>query len=139
VTVAGSTDADAFSAWRPGGVLPLASEFPLVIPGYYYEELTATRLDHFYASDSIALDRNQLWGLRFEAATARVDYLTGYEQPGRWQTGAGAGLSFAPKKNNFKIVLRYGYGFDAIRHGEKGGRSLGLLFQYDFKPHKEAK
>lgn len=136
-TVGGSTDADLFSAWRLGGVLPLSSEFPLMLPGYYYEELTAVRFTYFYGSYSIPLDPARRWNFRLDAGTARLDYLPGYAQPENWQSGAGAGLSFAPPRHAYKIVLRYGYGFDAIRHGREGGQSVGLLFQYNFNFKKE--
>jgi len=138
-TVGGSTDADLFSAWRLGGVLPLVSEFPLVLPGYYYEELTAARFVHFYGSYSIPLDEKRRWEFRLEAATARLDYMPGFEQRRAWQTGAGGGIAFTPKQKNYQIVLRYGYGFDAIRRGKEGAQSVGLLFQYDFDAKKKAK
>ena len=137
VTAGGSSDADRFSAWRLGGVLPLISEFPLVLPGYYYEELTAKSFVHLYAAYDIALDRAQRFTFRVEGATAHLDYLPGFEQPDAWQTGAGCALTFAPKRKNFEIVLRYGYGFNAIRHGEEGAQSVGLLFQYDFEARKK--
>ena len=132
LTAGGSTDADRFSAWRLGGVLPLVSEFPLILPGYYYEELTAQRFVHLYAAYDIPLDRAQRFKFRLEAATANLDYLPGFEQS-PWQTGVGCGLTFAPKRKNFKIELRYGYGFNAIRNGEEGTQSSGVLFQYDFQ------
>ena len=138
-TAGGSTDADRFSAWRLGGVLPLISEYPLVLPGYYYEELTVTRFVHFYGSYSVPLDQMHRWEFRVEAASARLDYLPGFEQRGHWQTGAGCGISFTPKQKNFQIVLRYGYGFGAIRHGVRGAQSLGILFQYDFNARKKAR
>ena len=139
LTVGGSTDADRFSAWRLGGVLPLISEFPLQIPGYYYEELTARRFLHLYGAYEIPLDRGQRFKFRLEAASANLDYLSGFEQASHWQTGAGCGLTFTPKRKNFQIVLRYGYGFNAIRNGEEGAHSVGLLFQYDFEaPKKDA-
>jgi hypothetical protein len=136
-TAGGSTNADLFSAWRLGGVLPLVTEFPLVIPGYYYEELTATRFVHFYGSYSIPLDQEHLWDFRLEAATARLDYLPGFQQRGDWQTGAGCGIGFSPKRANYKIILRYGYGFNAIRHDKEGAQSVGILFQYDFNARKK--
>jgi hypothetical protein len=120
-----------------GGVLPLVSEFTLELPGYYYQELTAIRFTHFYGSYSIPLDQAHRWSFRLEAATARLDYLPGFEQRSDWQTGAGCGLTFAPSNRNFKIVLRYGYGFNAIRHGQEGAQSVGLLFQYDFNARKK--
>lgn len=136
-TAGGSTDADRFSAWRLGGVLPLVSEFPLTLPGYYYQELTATRFQHFYAGYDIPLDAAHRWDFRLEAATAHLDYLPGFAQRSSWQTGAGGGLSFAPKNKNFKIILRYGYGFNAIRNGREGAQSVGLLFQYNFEARKK--
>lgn len=133
VTVGGSSQADRFSAWRLGGVLPLVSEFPLILPGYYYQELTATRFAHFYASYQIPLDRQKRFNFRLEAASALIEYLPGLEQPKSWQTGAGCGLSFTPASQKFRVVLRYGYGFNALRsNGEEGAHSVGMLFQYDF-------
>ncbi len=136
-TAGGSTDADRFSAWRLGGVLPLVSEFPLTLPGYYYEELTATSFQHFYAGYDVPLDSAHRWDFRLEAATAHMDYLPGFDQRSSWQTGAGGGLSFAPQNKNFEIILRYGYGFNALRDGKEGAQSIGLLFQYNFEKQKD--
>ena len=99
--------------------------------------MTATRFTHFYGSYSIPLDPTHRWDLRFEAATARLDYLPGFEQRSDWQSGAGAALTFAPKQKDYQIVLRYGYGFNAIRHGKEGAQSVGLLFEYDFNARKK--
>jgi hypothetical protein len=139
ITSGGSTDADRFSAWRLGGVLPLITEFPLEIPGYYYEELTAIRFTHYYASYSIPVDHEHRWDLRFEAATARLNYLPGFAQQSDWQTGAGCGIDFTPKNKDYQIVLRYGYGLNALRHGVAGAQSVGILFQYDFEARKRRK
>jgi hypothetical protein len=138
VTAGSSDSADRFSAWRLGGVLPLVSEFPLELPGYYYEELTATRFVHLYAAYEVPLDHTHRWKFRVEAASANLGYLPGFEQRSDWQTGAGGGITFAPKKKNFQIVLRYGYGFNAIRDGHEGAHSIGLLFQYDFEARKKS-
>ena len=135
-TAGGSTDADPLSAWRLGGVLPLVSEFPLTLPGYYYEELTAASFQHFYAGYDVPLDPAHRWDFRLEAATAHLSYLGGYQQASDWQTGVGGGLSFAPQNKNFQIVLRYGYGFNALRDGRDGAQSVGLLFQYNFEARK---
>ena len=137
ITAGGSTSGDRFSAWRLGGVLPLVAEFPLTLPGYYYQELTATRFQHFYAAYDVPLDAAHRWHFRPEAATAHLDYLPGFDQRSSWQTGVGGGLTFAPKNRNFQIVLRYGYGFNAIRNGKEGAESVGLLFQYNFEARKK--
>jgi len=133
VTSGASENADRFSAWRLGGVLPLISELPLILPGYYYEELTAKRFVHLYASYLFPLDPGHRFQFRIEAATACAEYLEGFEQPDRWQTGVGAGLIFTPKSKRYRIVARYGYGFNALREGDRGAQSVGLLFQYDFE------
>jgi hypothetical protein len=137
-TAGGSTGADQLGAYRLGGVLPLVSEFPLILPGYYYEELTATGFEHFYGAYGIPLDPEHRWEFKLEAATAHVDYLNGYQQSSDWQTGVGGGLNFAPKNKNFEIVLRYGYGFNALRDGKEGAQSIGLLFQYNFEARKKS-
>ncbi len=136
-TAGGSTDADQLGAYRLGGVLPLVSEFPLILPGYYYEELTATGFEHFYGAYDVPLIPDHRLDFRLEAATAHVDYLNGYQQTSDWQTGVGGGLTFAPKNKSFEIVLRYGYGFNAIRNGKEGAQSIGLLFQYNFEARKK--
>jgi hypothetical protein len=129
----GTTDADRFSAWRLGGVLPLISEFPLMLPGYYYQELTATRVLHFYGSYLIPLDPAHQFHFRLEAAGAFLDYLPGFEQLHHWQTGVGCGIAFTPRNRSCSIVARYGYGFNALRDGTEGAHSIGVLLQYDFE------
>lgn len=129
----GSQSADRFSAWRLGGVLPLASEFPLILPGYYHQEISAEGYVYFYGSYLMPLSPSRRLQLRLEAATARLDYLPGLELDDKWQTGAGVGLSYTSESKIYQIVLRYGYGFDAVRDGETGAHSVGLLFQYDFE------
>src|SRR5258707_1797343 len=56
ITGGSSAKADRFSAYRIGGVLPLASEFPLTLPGYYYQELSATRFVLFNGNYYLPLD-----------------------------------------------------------------------------------
>lgn len=136
-TLGGSSEVDRFSAWRLGGVLPLSSEYPLMIPGYYYEELTARRVAHFYASYMIPLDPDHTFQLRLEIASAGMDYLPGFAERDRWQTGAGGGLSYSPKNQSFRIVVRYGYGISAQRKDQFGAQSVGVLFQYDFEQRRQ--
>jgi hypothetical protein len=138
ITAGGSSDADRLSAWRLGGVLPFASEYPLAIPGYYYDELTAERFVHFYAAYDFPLVPSQFLKFRLEGASANVAYLPGLEQRGPWQSGVGCDLIIAPRNRNFQVMLRYGYGFNAIRDGSQGAQSIGLLFQYEFGGHKKS-
>ena len=86
LTAGGSGDADRFNAYRLGGVLPLAAEFPLTLPGYYYEEISARRFVHLSAAYVAPLSAGHRWQLRLEIASACVDYPPGFEQPNQWNT-----------------------------------------------------
>lgn len=130
----GSDNADRFSAWRLGGVLPLAAEFPLILPGYYYQEISAQRFLHASASYLFPLSDNHRWQLRVGATSSYVDYAPGLEQPNHWNTGVGTGLSYTSAYNTWRVVLRYGYGINALRDGEEGAHSVGLLCQFNFGP-----
>jgi len=136
LTVGGSEHADRFSAWRLGGVLPLAAELPLTLPGYYYEEISAKRFVHMSAAYVAPLSADHRWQLRLGVASAYVDYLPGFELPSRWQTGVGPALSYTSASEVWRVVVRYGYGFNAVRDGEEGAQSVGVLFQYNFERRK---
>lgn len=136
VTAGGSDDADRFSAYRLGGVLPLAAEFPLTLPGYYYQEISAQGFVHLSASYVAPLSADHRWQLRLGAASAYVDYLPGFEQPNHWNTGVGPSLSFTSRSEVWRLILRYGYGFNALRDGQDGAHSIGVLYQYNFVQRK---
>lgn len=131
-TAGGSHIADRFSAARLGGVLPLAAEFPLILPGYYYQEISAQRFAHLNVSYMFPLSENHRWQLRLGATSAYVDYVPGLGQSGHWHTGVGPDLSYASAANTWRVVLRYGYGFNAARDGRDGAHSVGLLCQFNF-------
>lgn len=135
---AGSAGADRLNAWRLGGVLPLGGEFPLALPGYYYEEITARRLLHFSGSYVFPLSAGHRWQLRLAVATAWVDYLPGFEQSGNWVTGAGPGIAYTSVSRSWRWIVRYGYGVNALRNGDDGAHSVGLLFQYNFRAKDDA-
>jgi hypothetical protein len=131
--VLGATlDADRFSAWRLGGILPFVSEFPLSIPGYYYQEISADRFWLMNGEYSFPFTPQKNWRIDLYGAMAVVDYLPGQEQPDNWHAGLGAGITYASPRGAWLASLVYGYGFRAIRHGEYGADQIGLLFQYDF-------
>jgi hypothetical protein len=134
LTAGGADPVDRFSAYRLGGVLPLVAEFPLILPGYYYQEISARRFAHMSAAYGVPIGRNDRWQFRVEAATACVDYLPGFELPGSWQTGAGCGISYTSPDRAWRAVMRYGYGFNAPRDNTTGAHTVGLLLQYDFEP-----
>lgn len=131
LTLGTSQEADRFSAYRLGGMLPLVSEFPLSLPGYYYQEISARRFVLLNGYYMVPLDHRQRWNINVTAATAVVDYLPGLEQPGNWHSGVGAGLLYASP--SWKIMAGYAYGVDAIRSHGRGANSLGVWIQFDLE------
>jgi hypothetical protein len=126
-----SIDPDRFSAYRLGGELPMSSEFPLSLPGYFFDEFSAREFVLFNASYFVPLDHAKQWNLHADASTAVVDYLPGTGQPGNSLTSVGGGLLFRSKDDRWKLLLDYGYGVDAVRTGGRGGNSISLLVQLD--------
>jgi hypothetical protein len=131
LTTGTSANTDRFSAYRLGGVLPLVAEYPLIIPGYYYQEISATRFFLVNAQYAFALDEKKRWQLTAMAASAAVSYLHGTEQRGSWHSGVGGGVYYKSVSEIWKIALTYGYGFDAIRESGRGSHVVGFTLQLD--------
>jgi hypothetical protein len=137
---AGTTwDADRFSAYRLGGFLPFAAEFPLSIPGYFYQEISAERFALLNANYSLPLGPFRDWRFEIVGAAGPVDYLPGLEQPGRWHSGAGAGITYISPSGSWIANLLYGHGFNALRDGTRGADQVSFLFQYDFEAKARGK
>ena len=135
LTAGTSIDADRFSAYRLGALLPLVSEYPLSLPGYYYQEISARQFVLLSGNYILPLDQKQRWNLDANVATAVVDYLPGLEQGGNSHTGLGLGVLY--RSSSWKVMLGYGYGVDAIRTGGRGAHSVGILMQLDLGQAKE--
>ncbi len=131
LTAGTSVDADRFSAYRLGGYLPLVSEFPLSLPGYYFQEISARQFVLLTASYLLPLDEKKQWNINVNAGSAFVDYLPGTAQPGNWLNGVGGGVMYRSPSGGTKIMVSYGYGVDAIRTRGRGAQSIGLLMQFD--------
>ncbi|MBI3875526.1 MAG: hypothetical protein HY300_06115 [Verrucomicrobia bacterium] len=131
ITAGTSANADRFSSFRLGAALPLAAEFPLNLPGYYFEEISAHRFVLVGGSYAVALDERQHWHAVAFGTTAAVDYLNGFSQPGNWHTGVGGGIAWESRTRVWQVQLGYGYGVDAIRDGHRGANSIGIVVQYD--------
>jgi len=125
-------NADRFSAYRLGGSLPFTSEFPLMLPGYFYEELSAQDFGLLYGLYAVPLGRAKSWSIFGGGASAVVNYLDGTEQSGHWNSGVTGGVSFKTKNRRLQTMAAFGYGFDAIRSDGRGGYSACLLLQYNF-------
>jgi hypothetical protein len=131
LTAGTSIDADRFSAYRLGSFLPLIAEFPLSLPGYFYQEISARDFVLLNANYLIPLDPKKRWDLAFNASTAVVDYLPGEGQPGNWLNGVSGGIMWHSPTDRVKIMTDYAYGINAIRDGHRGANSIGLLLQID--------
>ena len=128
-----SVSADRLSAYRLGGFLPLIAEYPLSLPGYFYQEFSAKQFALLNASYLVPITRNQRWCLEINAATAAIDYLPGTGQTGNWINGVGAGIMYRSPTDKFKVIASYAYGIDAIRNGRRGANSISLLLQIDLE------
>jgi hypothetical protein len=132
LTGGGSIQADRLSAYRLGGDTPVTSEFPLIIPGYFNGELSARDFACFNAQYAVPLDASKRWSLNPIGSVATVDYLPGMAQPSHFNSGLGLGVGYRSASGAWEALASYGYGFEAIRTGGRGGQSIGLLLQYDF-------
>lgn len=133
LTAGSSVDADRFSAYRLGGFLPLIAEYPLSLPGFFYQEISARQFALLNVSYLLPLNPEKNWDLSLNGSSAFVDYLPGESQAGNWLNGVGGGILYRAPSNRFKIMLDYAYGIDAIRDGGRGANSIGILLQIDLE------
>jgi hypothetical protein len=139
IVAGASVDADRLSAYRMGGLLPLAAEYPLSLPGYYYQEFSARKFALINATYLVPIAPNQRWSVGVNGATAAIDYLPGTGQAGNWVNGVGAGLIYRSPSDKFKCILSYAYGIDAVRASGHGANSVNLLIQVDLGRIKSSK
>ena len=132
-TAGTSGNADRFSAYRLGGTLPVASEFPLSIPGYFYQELSARNFVCFDAQYTFPLNADKTWSIIPMGAAAVVDYLPGTGQPGAFNSGAGLGFGYKARSGSWQLIGTYGYGFEAIRTSGRGAQAVGLYFELNLR------
>ncbi len=136
LTAGTSVDPDRLSAYRLGALLPLVSEFPLSLPGYYYQEISARQFVLLGGNYIVPIDKKKHWNFTVNAATAGVDYLQGFKQPGDWLSGVGGGVLY--ESSSLKIMAGYAYGIDAIRTDGRGAHSIGILMQFDLGHAKQS-
>lgn len=131
-TAGTSLNASRLDAFRLGGSLPFASELPLDLPGYYFQEISARRFIQFSGKAMFPITPGKSWNLALQAATALVDYTTGLEQPGSWHSGGGGGIVYRSPKGGWQVSAGYAYGIDALRSSGRGAQSVSILIQHDF-------
>ena len=139
LTTGASLNADRFSAYRLGAILPLSSEFPLNLPGYYFQEISARQFALLSGYYSLPLDSQRRWSLTAMANTAAVDYLPSQRQAGDWLSGIGGGLSYRSPSGEWHVLAGYAYGIDALRTHGRGANSIGILCQVDLGVRQRAK
>lgn len=132
VTIGTGVGVDRFSAYRLGGMLPFASEFPLMIPGYYHQELSADSFVLLSGNYSIGLAPDSGWRLAVFGATSRMSFIDGHDYPGASHSGVGGGISWRSPRGTWIITSFYGVGLNAEREGSMGGQMVGILLQHDF-------
>jgi hypothetical protein len=126
-----SVDADRLNGYRLGGFLPLTSDFPRNIPGYYYGEITARRFVLVTGQYGLPIDRDRHFLINLLGATALVAYVPGLEQQGASNSGVELGLQYDSLAHAWNLLVGYGYGINALRGGTHGAHSIGLALQYD--------
>ena len=57
--------------------------------------------------------------------------LDGTGQPGKWDSGVGAGIMYRSPSDKFKCMVSYAYGVNAIRTAGRGASSICFLIQVD--------
>lgn len=134
LTGGASIRADRFTAYRLGGDLPMAAEFPLSLPGYYYEEVSARRFALLGGTWIIPVSRDKkTWTASATVSSALVDYAPGFDQRGKSHSGIGLGAAYLSRSRAWQVLAGYGYGINAARGHGNGGHTVGLLMQVDFR------
>jgi hypothetical protein len=129
----GGTGIDRFSAYTLGGMLTLNSEFPLILPGYFSQEITAREYGHFWLRWGMPLDDTRRFVFNVIAAGASIAPVTGTDAGGSQHAGAGVGFEFAPRKAALHGMISYGYSPTAVRGGTRGGQGVALGLELNFE------
>jgi hypothetical protein len=127
-----SHDVDLLSSYRMGSALPFRSEFPLILHGYFVEEIFAKRFWLVNASYRFpAWPGSRAVQLQLSYDMAGIDYVAGHRLPREHLRGAGADVSVAITPR-VTVVGGYGYGIDAPRNGGFGGHMAHALIEVKF-------
>lgn len=132
IGVGGGTASDRFSAYHLGGMLTLNSEFPLVLPGYFGQEIAARQYAHVWLRGGMPLDDGKRFVFNVFAAGASITPVAGTDAGGARHLGLGMGLEFAPRKAALKGMASYGYAPTAARGSGRGGHGVALSLELDF-------
>lgn len=119
-------------AYRLGGMGTLTSEFPLVLPGYFTQEISARRFAHAWARTSFPYRDSRRFYIDLGIAGASLSPVPGTDPGSSRHLGFLMGVSYAPRKGGLHGQLAYGYAPTALRGTRRGAHALGLSFEIDF-------
>lgn len=124
-------DLDELSAFKLGGNLFGVDQYSYTMHGYYIREFFAKDfgLVNFELAQQITESHELTLHLYGDYAKAK----TVAPQDGQWHdySGVGTGVSFRTFWD-IDVLISYGYGFDALRNGKRGGHEIGLAFEKNF-------
>jgi hypothetical protein len=132
VGIGGATPLGRLAAYRLGGMLTQSAEFPIVIPGYFNQEIAAQEYGHGWAACALPLDTERRFHLDLMAAAASVTPVARTDPGGVFHAGFSLGVGFSPRNAALHGALAYGYSPTAVRGGRRGGHSAALTFEIDF-------
>jgi hypothetical protein len=123
---------DALSTFRMGGGLRLRAEFPLLLHGFYVEEIFARSFWLMNFAYRFPIWPGQdLVHLQLLGDVAQVNYIQGHHLPRSTLAGVGFNLSVAVTKR-IDLVVGYGYGVNAPRGNGFGGQEFDAQFQFKY-------
>lgn len=134
-SVGGGDRLGRLAAYRLGGMLTQAAEFPLPIPGYFAQEIAAREFGHVWGR--VGYPVSSRWVLNAFAAGAAVTPIAGTDPGGVLHSGFGAGIEFAPRDGALHGELSYGFAPRAVRGSGRGGSGIALTMEIDFTTDDE--
>lgn len=124
-------DIDELSAYKLGGNLLSVESFATTLHGYYTREIFAKDFVVVNLQCSFPIiEKHNLAGHLY-GDFADVNQIDGATRAWHTFTGVGAGVSFrGPWQTD--VLISYGYGFDAIRNGDRGAHEAGFALEKNF-------
>lgn len=124
------------TAYRLGGMLTQTSEFPLILPGYFAQEISARRFVHAWAQTALPAGDSKRFTIEFTAAAANVSPVRGTDPGGVGHAGLAAGFGFSPPDGALRAGLTYGFAPTALRGKRRGAQAFALVVEIDFLPRE---
>lgn len=131
-SLGGGAGVDRISSYRLGGMLDQTAEFPLIIPGYFGQEVFARRYAHAWGRLAAPVRALPSISVLLHAAGATVAPVRGVDSGGVLHAGLGGGLAWIPTGGAYAAELCYGFAPTAVRGGRKGAHSVATTFQVNF-------